>query len=118
MSAAPRALDTASGITADRTQAIEGGGGSHASATFLVDVTGITRTTGSLTVTLNWVSASGAVVQIAEDTTITTAGITRLDLEADFAATRDAIPEPIQVVWDLIGDATAVSGTVYAAYGV
>lgn len=109
-------LDTASGITASRTGAVIGGGSGNRSGTFYVDVTDITRTSGSLTVTLSILTASGVLQTVAEATGITAASLVKLTLDADFLTVPDAVPVPDQVIWTLVGDATAVSGTVEALF--
>ncbi len=109
-------LDTASGITVDRTGAIIGGGSGNRSGTFYVDVTGITRTSGTLDVTLSILTASGVLQTVAAKTGITATGLYKMTLDADFLTVPDAVPVPDQVVWDLVGDATAVSGTVEALF--
>src|SRR5512132_1223460 len=104
-------IDTATGITADRNVAISGSG-AHTSAQFYVDVTAITRTTGTLVVTLRWKTPiAGTDVDIATITGLTAAGVSRLTPTSGiFDTAGRAIPEPTEVLWDLVGDATAVTG--------
>ena len=112
-----RVVDTATLITADRNIAVTGGG-AHLGANFYVDVTAITRTTGTLTVTIRWNTASGVDVDIATVTGLTATGITRLTPTSGvFDVSARAIPEPTEVLWDLVGDTTSVSGQIIAMYG-
>lgn len=117
MAGTNKILDTASAISATRTAFVPGSGG-HAAATFFVFVTAITRTTGSLNLEVKWTPDGSATdIQIGTVTGITATGLFRLTLSAGFNATRQAIPEPNKIVWTLVGDATAVSGTLIAQYG-
>ena len=110
-------IDTATVLVADRAVTIPGGG-AHSSIQFYVDVTAITRTTGTLAVTLRWHSADGTDVEIATLAGLTATGISRLVPTANvFNLVTQAIPEPNEVLWDLDGDTTAVSGKIYAMYG-
>ena len=117
MAGSIKLIDTGAALVADRDITISGSG-AHASATFFVDVTAITRTTGDLDIFLRWLSDDGTVVVIAAAEAIIATGIVRFILTSgEFDATRFAIPEPNQIDWDLVGDTTAVSGKVYAMYG-
>ena len=119
MSGGPvRILDTAVGITADRAAHLPASR-AYQKANFWLDLTAITRTTGTFDLTLYWSpdgSSAGAVV-IAQITGLTAAGLVQLPIEAAFIAAEDSIPEPNLVIWNLVGDATAVSGRIYAMYG-
>jgi len=110
-------LDTASGITADRL-AEPSAGGAHQKANFWVDLTAITRTTGSLVVNLYWTPdgtiAGGQLVATVGG--LIAAGFSQLPIEAEFITADASIPAPNLVQWDLVGDATAVSGRIYAMY--
>lgn len=117
MSGAIEVLDRATLITADRNVDTLAGGGAHAAATFLLNITAIDRTTGTLNVTLSWNAGSGNEVFVAGVFGISATGLVRIPLNANFASTRDAIPEPSNVDWDLSGDTTDVSGSVVAIYG-
>lgn len=112
----PKIIGTASAIDADQDTWVAANG-AHGAATFFVHVTAITRTTGTLDVYVRWRAPSGNEIDIASVTGITATGLNRLTLTSDFNATRDAIPEPNRVDWDLVGDTEAVSGFVYAVYG-
>lgn len=117
MAGAIKIIDTATALVADRNVTV-GGSGAHTTVNFYVDVTAITRTTGTLTVTLRWHSADGTDVEIATLASISATGISRLVPTANvFNLVTQAIPEPNEVLWDLVGDATAVSGKIYAMYG-
>ncbi len=116
MGGSQRTIDEASAIVASRSQAVPGGGG-HASASFLVDVTAITRTSGTLIVTVSYTAPSGTPFTIAATGALTTTGLFRLAIDSDFEATRMAVPEPDKAIWTLICDATAVSGKIIAYYG-
>lgn len=112
-----KTIDTASAIVANRTANVMGQG-AHAALTVYVDVTAITRTTGTLDVEVRWSpDGSATSAQIASVTGITAPGRFRMTLNTNFDDTRVAIPEPNRVVWTLNGDATAVSGTILAHYG-
>lgn len=118
MAGAIKLLDSASLIDADRTTKVDGNAG-HRAARFIVDVTAITRTTGTLVIGLYW-SPDGTVaggLKIAEVTGLTAAGAADVPLVAPFAAVNGAVPEPNIVLWDLVGDTADVSGVVYAIYG-
>ena len=110
-------LDTASGLISDRTIGVSGNGSGHVAATFYVEVTGITRTSGTLEVEVFVKTAAGTNKSVAEITGLTGTGIAKLPVNADFLTFPDAIPEPDEVNWRLVGDTTAVSGRVYAIYG-
>ncbi len=119
MAGSSRILDTAAVLVADRQAEPHGVGGGHLKAFFAVDVTAITRTTGTLDVELWW-SPDGTTaggIKVAEVTGLIATGLAQIILEATFDGNTEAIPEPNIVVWDLIGDTTAVSGNVYATYG-
>ena len=114
MAGSSRIVDTASGITASRSVKVDSRGG-HAAASFIADVTAITRTTGSLVIILNYDPGNGSSpIVVATKTGIIATGVVKVPLHANFSATRFAIPEPNNVIWSLIGDATAVSGLVVA----
>jgi hypothetical protein len=118
MAGSQKVLDSAAAIVASRTVAIDQYG-AHRAAAFEVFVTAITRTTGTLTVSLYW-SADGTAAngaKIAEVTGLTAAGLANLPLITPFTSTNFAIPSPNLVVWTLVGDATAVTGNVVAFYG-
>ena len=122
MAGAPKQLDTVAGLTATTTRAIDGSGGAHGAASFYLDLTDITPQDGDLDVTLQWRTAAGNAFAIAEVTGLTSAGVVLLPLTAGvFDATRNAVIEPVEVVWtfnDGGGDAPIdVDGTVYAMYG-
>ena len=117
MAGTVKKIDTASAIVADRNVKVPGSG-AHSAVNFYVDVTAITRTTGTLVVTLRWNTDAGTDVEIATITGISATGISRLVPTANvFNLVTQAIPEPTEVLWDLVGDATAVSGVIYAMYG-
>ena len=118
MAGSRRDVDEVTALVADRTASVYGGG-CHRSAQFYVDVTAITRTTGSISVTIRWRTKSGTTVTIATTASnITATGVTRLTPTAGvFDTAGRAIPDPTQVNWDLVGDATDVSGVIYAIYG-
>jgi len=117
MAKGPFIIDTGTALVADRTQVLSHTG-AHGAATFYLDLTAITRTTGTLDVTLRWISQDGNTVAIAAITGLTGTGLSRLVLTAgEFDLTRQCIPEPNQVFWDLVGDTTAVTGNIYASYG-
>lgn len=117
MAGSRRVIDEVSLIVADRTVNADGSG-AHGSAQFYVDVTAITRTTGSLTVTVRWRTNAGTTVTVATLGSITATGVYRLTPTANvFDTAGRAIPEPTQANWDLGGDATDVSGIIYAIYG-
>jgi len=117
MAGSVNVLDTASGITADQISE-PSPGGAHKKANFWVDLTAITRTTGSLVISLYW-SPDGTIAGgqlVAVSAALTAIGLTQLPIEAEFVSAEDSIPAPNLVEWDLIGDATAVSGRLYAMY--
>lgn len=118
MAGTVRVIDTASAIVADRNVKVSGSG-AHSAVNFYVDVSAITRTTGTLTVTVRWnTPITGTDVDVATVTGLTATGVTRLTPTANvFNLVTQAIPEPTEVLWDLVGDATAVSGTIIAIYG-
>ena len=117
MAGGRRDVDEVTALVADRTASVYGGG-CHRSAQFYVDVTAITRTTGSLSVTVRWRTKAGTTVTIATLGSITAIGVYRLTPTAGvFDTFGRAIPDPTNVNWDLVGDATAVSGVIYAVYG-
>lgn len=110
-------VDAVAALTADQTNEVEGSGGHHA-ATFLVDVTAITRTTGTLEVSLYW-SPDGTVaggILVAQVTGLTATGLAEVVPQAPFESANRAIPAPNVVLWDLVGDTTGVSGDIYAIY--
>ena len=109
-------LDEAVGITVDRAGPVVGGGSGQRSGTFYVDITGITRTSGTLNVTASVLTASGVKQPVAAATGLTTTGLTKLTLDGDFSSS--AVPIPDVIDWDLVGDTTAVSGTVEAVFGI
>lgn len=117
MAGSIKIIDTATAIVADRAVNVQGSG-AHMAVNFYVDVTAITRTTGTLVVTLKWHSADGTDVEVATITGLAATGIARIVPTANvFNLVTQAIPEPNEVLWDLVGDATAVSGKIYAMYG-
>lgn len=118
MAGSIKVIDTATALVADRNVAIPGGG-AHGSVNFYVDVTAITRTTGTLVVTLRWKTLLDATdVEIATIAGLSATGVARIVPTANvFGAAGLATPEPTEVLWDLVGDTTAVSGKVYAIYG-
>lgn len=111
-------LDTASLITGDR-QVNIGGSGSHRSVTFLLDLTAITKTTGTLTLSLYWKTpVTGASVLLARGTDLDLVKTYLITPTANvFSLTRQSIPAPNVVLWEPQGDATLISGSVYAIYG-
>jgi hypothetical protein len=69
--------------------------GGHGSATFLWDITAIT---GTWDIALQILLGSNAL-SIASLATITTTGLKRIPLTADFSAVQMAIPPPTQIVF-------------------
>ena len=101
---------------ADVTAALPAGG-AHQKAAFYAVVTAITRTTGTLTITLRWKHADG-VVTMAATAALTATGAARFVLTAGvWDITNSPIPEPGEVFWDLAGDTAQVSGKIIAIYG-
>jgi len=118
MASGPIVLDAATLITADRTNNAVIGSGSHGHASFILRLTAITRTTGTLDVFLRWSPDGGTNRMIVA----TVAGVTAtgnfiIPVTSDFAVVTGAVPEPNAVFWDLIGDTTNVSGEIIAFYG-
>ena len=107
-----RVVDTATLLTLDRTQGIDGGAGATRSATYYVELTAIIRTTGTLNITLRLAVPSGNI-NIAQVTGLTTGGTFEIPLLVPFTEVNKAIPEPEEVFWDLIGDTTNVSGRIF-----
>ena len=119
MSGGPvRILDTAVNITADRATHLPASR-AYQKANFWVDLTAITRTTGTFGITLYWTpdASTAGGIAIATIAGLTAAGFVQIPIEAAFIAAEDSIPEPNLVIWNLVGDATAVSGRIYAMYG-
>jgi len=111
-----KVLDTAALLTADRSQGIPGGGAGHRQATFVVDVTAITRTTGTLDVSLQVRTADGTLKNVATVTGLTAISLNTMTIDAFWTPVPGAIPEPDLAVWDLVGDTTSVSGTIEVVY--
>lgn len=94
------------------------GSGAHKSAQFYVNITAITISAGAVNVILNWGNSPTNVVEVARVDTLQATGLSRLTPTANvFTLTRQAIPEPTQMVFELSGDATQVSANVIAVYG-
>jgi hypothetical protein len=123
MSGTVKILDTVTALDgdADRTANVDGGGGAHRTAHFYVDVTALTRTTGSMVVSVRWNSTSGTATTIAISASITAAGIYRLvPTTGVFDKAWCAVPAPTSVLWDMTGTAatiSAVAGSIYSIYG-
>ena len=90
--------------------------GACITATFIVQVTAITRTTGTLNVGVYW-SPDGTVangLKIAEVTGLTAAGTSNLALQSPFTGANQSIPIPNIALWTIVGDTTLVTGNIYA----
>lgn len=114
----PTKVLTVTNVDATTVFNIHGNGG-HRSATFWFNVTGITRTTGTLDVDLRYGAASSAELIVAIKTGITATGLNRLILTSDFDATvpQAAIPEPVWCKLTLVGDTADVAGELWTVYG-
>ena len=121
MAGTQKILASFTNIDATTTLVIDGSGG-HSGATFWLNLTAITRTTGTLNVAVGWSPAPSAaptpVLPVVTTLTgLTAAGLTRMVLTADFNADQMAIPEPNVVTLTLVGDTADVAGEIIAAYG-
>lgn len=95
------------------------GNGGHESATFWVQIDAITRTTGTLDVSLRLSTdkgVTGAMV-IASVAGIIATGRYHLPFNSPYDAAISAIPEPSLLRLVLNGDTLNVTGSIIAVYG-
>jgi len=86
--------------------------GGHAAASFLLDITAIT---GTWTITFQY-DIAGVFIDIAESASVTVAAAVRAALDANFSATRMAIPAPTRIVYTEVV-AGSMTATAHAFYG-
>ncbi len=111
-----KVIDFIDAIVASRTKDVSNGAApiAYGKANFFVDVEAITRTTGSVTIQLNWKSANGVVLNITANlTALIAVGINEFTLDPQFTGATDAIPEPSEAVVVFVGDTSLFTARIY-----